>query len=103
MEASLCPKTRILAEKCLGLAWQNPLSIPIAGEAVTMSFKEAQEYIGLSCEVAWRDRRGDIQTKRVFVTDVTFVPLYGLCMLTDYGEIRLDRIVSVNVVDQKAA
>jgi hypothetical protein len=68
-----------------------------------MSFKDAQQYIGRSCEVAWRDRRGDLQTKQVFVTDVTFIPLYGLCMVTDYGEIRLDRVVSVDVVDQKAA
>jgi len=68
-----------------------------------MSFKDAQQYIGMSCEVAWRDRRGDLQTKQVFVNDVTFIPLYGLCMVTDYGEIRLDRVVSVKVVDQKAA
>ncbi len=68
-----------------------------------MSFKDARQYIGMSCEVAWRDRRGDLQTKQVFVTDVTFIPLYGLCMVTEYGEIRLDRIVSVNVLDRKAA
>jgi len=68
-----------------------------------MSFKEAQQYIGTSCEVTYRDRRGEIQTRQVFVTDVTFVPLYGLCLITDYGEIRLDRLVSVNVLEQKAA
>lgn len=68
-----------------------------------MSFRDAQQYIGMSCEVAFRDRRGEVQTKQVFVTDVTFVPLYGLCLITDYGEIRLDRIVSVNVLERKAA
>ncbi|GBC93781.1 hypothetical protein HRbin15_02283 [bacterium HR15] len=68
-----------------------------------MSFKEAQQYIGMSCEVAYRDRRGELQTRQVFVTDVTFVPLYGLCLVTDYGEIRLDRIVSVNILERKVA
>ncbi len=68
-----------------------------------MSFKEAQQYVGTTCEVAWRNRHGEIQTKQVFVTDVTFVPLYGLCLITDYGEIRLDRIVNVNVLERKAA
>jgi len=68
-----------------------------------MSFRDAQQYIGMNCEVAFRDRRGEVQTKQVFVTDVTFVPLYGLCLITDYGEIRLDRIVSVNVLEQRKA
>ncbi|MCS7066012.1 MAG: hypothetical protein NZL85_07030 [Fimbriimonadales bacterium] len=68
-----------------------------------MSFKDAQQYIGTNCEVAYRDRHGELQTRQVFVTDVTFVPLYGLCLVTDYGEIRLDRIVSVNVLERKAA
>jgi len=68
-----------------------------------MNFKEAQQYIGLDCEVAYRDRHGELQTKQVFVNDVTFIPLYGLCLVTDYGEIRLDRIVSVKALDRKAA
>ncbi len=68
-----------------------------------MSFKEAQQYIGMSCEVAYRDRRGELQVRQVYVTDVTFVPLYGLCLVTDYGEIRLDRVVSVNALERKAA
>jgi hypothetical protein len=68
-----------------------------------MSFKDAQQYIGMSCEVAFCDRRGEVQTKQVFVTDVSFVPLYGLCLITDHGEIRLDRVVSVSVLERKAA
>ncbi|MEN3002371.1 MAG: hypothetical protein ABDI19_11105 [Armatimonadota bacterium] len=68
-----------------------------------MSFREAQQYIGMDCEVAYRDRHGEIQTKRVFVVDVTFVPLYGICLITDCGEIRLDRIVNMSVQERKAA
>lgn len=68
-----------------------------------MSFKDAQQYIGLNCEVAWRDRHGDVQTRNVFVLDVNFVPLYGICLITDYGEIRLDRIVNIASNEQSAA
>ncbi len=68
-----------------------------------MSFKDAQQYIGLNCEVAWRNRHGDIETRKVFVLDVNFVPLYGICLITDYGEIRLDRIVSLNSLEQTIA
>ncbi len=68
-----------------------------------MSFRDAQQYIGLNCEVAWRDRHGEVQTKNLFVLDVNFVPLYGICLITDFGEIRLDRVVSIASLEQSVA
>lgn len=65
-----------------------------------MSFKEAQQYVGAMCEVSWRDRRGEVQTKNLFIADVNFVPLYGVCFITDNGEIRLDRVVQVVMLEQ---
>ncbi|MDM7461346.1 MAG: hypothetical protein P3X24_006835 [bacterium] len=67
-----------------------------------MSFKDAQQYIGLECAVAWRDRRGEVQERKLFISDVTFVPLYGICLITDYMEIRLDRVVSIRAAGEMA-
>lgn len=66
-----------------------------------MQFREAQQYIGANCEVAWRDRHGNLQSQEVFVMDVSFVPLYGICLITDSQEIRLDRVVSIQVQEQE--
>lgn len=65
-----------------------------------MSFNDAQQYIGMECTVAWRDRRGEVQERNLFISDVSFVPLYGICLITDYMEIRLDRVVSVRAVNE---
>lgn len=67
-----------------------------------MSFKDAQQYVGMECLIAWRDRRGDVQEQKLFISDVTFVPLYGICLITDYMEIRLDRVVSICAVEEGA-
>ncbi|MDW8052792.1 MAG: hypothetical protein RMK45_08410 [Armatimonadota bacterium] len=67
-----------------------------------MSFHEAQRYVGLECTVAWRDRRGEVQERKLFIADVSFVPLYGICLITDYMEIRLDRVVSIRPAGEEA-
>lgn len=67
-----------------------------------MSFNEAQRYVGMECTVAWRDRRGEIQERNLFIVDVSFVPLYGICLITDYMEIRLDRVVSIRAAGEMA-
>ncbi|MCS7272653.1 MAG: hypothetical protein NZ550_00705 [Fimbriimonadales bacterium] len=67
-----------------------------------MSFHEARQYVGLECMVAWRDRRGEVQERKLFIVDVSFVPLYGICLITDYMEIRLDRVVSIRPAEEGA-
>ncbi|GIV09961.1 MAG: hypothetical protein KatS3mg019_2052 [Fimbriimonadales bacterium] len=67
-----------------------------------MSFNDAQQYIGMECTIAWRDRRGEVQERNLFISDVTFVPLYGICLITDYMEIRLDRVVSIRTAGEMA-
>lgn len=59
-----------------------------------MTISEARSFIGSEVELSWRDRKGEelSATTRVYAAD--FVPLYGPCLLTDAGEIRLDRVVS---------
>jgi hypothetical protein len=57
-----------------------------------MSVKDAQQYIGMECLIAWRERRGDVQELNLFVSDVSFCPSHRICLKTDYMQIRLDRV-----------
>jgi hypothetical protein len=57
-----------------------------------MEIQEAKEYVNRRVELSWLDRRGETITDEVDVYEVTFVPLYGPCMITSAGEIRLDRV-----------
>ena len=57
-----------------------------------MLISEAKAYVGNVVDIVYFDRTGkDIQdVAEVF--DVNFVPLYGPCLITDIGDIRLDRV-----------
>ncbi|HVT14208.1 MAG TPA: hypothetical protein VHE55_18240 [Fimbriimonadaceae bacterium] len=69
-----------------------------------MTIIEAKSFIGSEVELSWRDRKGDELSSRTRVYAADFVPLYGPCLLTDAGEIRLDRVIScVAVQVQKIA
>lgn len=58
-----------------------------------MLISEAKEYIGQTIRVTFTDRSGNEITDHADVFEVNFVPLYGPCLVTDIGEIRLDRVV----------
>ncbi|HRI44358.1 MAG TPA: hypothetical protein PLL78_06005 [Fimbriimonadaceae bacterium] len=59
-----------------------------------MLISDAKGFVGQTVEIVYRDRTGAqiVDTAEVF--DVNFVPLYGPCLITDIGEIRLDRVVT---------
>lgn len=59
-----------------------------------MLISDAKGYVGQVVQVTYSDRTGTeiVDTAEVF--DVNFVPLYGPCLITDIGEIRLDRVVA---------
>lgn len=61
----------------------------------TMLISEAKEFVGKIVELTYNDRTGKPVVETAEVYEVNFVPLYGPCMITDIGDIRLDRIVSV--------
>ena len=65
-----------------------------------MTISEARSYVGFEVALTWRDRKGEeIQAfTRVYSAD--FVPLYGPCLITDAGEIRMDRIVACELAAQ---
>lgn len=68
-----------------------------------MQLREARQYVGQTCEVCWYDRHGNLNTDLLHVVDVTFIPLYGLCLLTEVRDIRLDRVVSIQPATSHAA
>lgn len=73
------------------------------GKEMVMNIQEAKSFIGSPLRLTWTGRRGDESSDLVYVFNVGFVPLYGPCLITDKGEIRLDRIVAFEGVYQKKA
>jgi len=67
-----------------------------------MTIQEAKNYVGAQLHVSWNGRNGE-KSEIVHVLTVGFVPLYGPCLITDIGEISLDRVVSYTCFEQQAA
>lgn len=59
-----------------------------------MLISEAKGFVNQHVMLSYRDRRGDEIVREAEVFEVGFVPLYGPCLITDVGEIRLDRVVN---------
>lgn len=57
-----------------------------------MLISDAKKFIGQIVELQFLDRTGTVNTEVVEVFDVNFIALYGPCLITDIGDIRLDRI-----------
>lgn len=59
-----------------------------------MEIGEAKSFANQTVDLTWTDRKGQEVTDVVHVFDVEFLPLYGPCLVTSEGEIRLDRVCS---------
>ena len=57
-----------------------------------MLISDAKKFIGQIVELDFLDRTGATNTEIVEVFDVNFIALYGPCLITDIGDIRLDRV-----------
>jgi hypothetical protein len=64
-----------------------------------MHIQEAKAYANKRVELSWIDRKGEAICEVVDVYEVSFVPLYGPCMITGAGEIRLDRIQACVLIE----
>lgn len=64
-----------------------------------MLIPEARQYLGRNVAVTYRDRHGDVHTKSLRVCDVSFVPMYGSCLVGDVDDIWLDRVTSISATD----
>ena len=69
----------------------------------TMLLSEAKRFVGQYVNLTYRERSGDTVEKIAEIFDIGFVPLYGPCLITDVGEIRLDRLVTCRQLVQERA
>jgi hypothetical protein len=60
---------------------------------------EAKQYLGRNVAVTFRDRRGDMHTKSMHVHDVTFIPMYGGCLVGDTDDIFIEKITNIRAID----
>lgn len=68
-----------------------------------MGIHEAKRFLNSNVRLTWTNRKGDEISDSVFVYEVGFVPLYGPCLVTSKGEIRLDRIHGCELIEASAA
>ena len=68
-----------------------------------MQVSQAKGYVGSRCEIVSSDRRGTELRVVAEVIDVVYVPMYGACLITDCGEILLDRVRLVTPEQSAAA
>lgn len=68
-----------------------------------MSIGEAKSFIDQLVHLTWVDRKGAEVFDAVNVFDVGFVPLYGPCLITNRGEIRLDRVLRCETAERLAS
>lgn len=67
-----------------------------------MDLTYAKAFDKTNVKLSWYDRSGELHTEDVYVMEVGFVPMYGQCMVTSVGEIRLDRIHTCERLDAAA-
>ncbi|MBL8048190.1 MAG: hypothetical protein JNJ45_05860 [Chthonomonas sp.] len=60
-----------------------------------MLISDAKEFVGLIVDVAYTNRKGETIHDTAEVFDVNFIPLYGPCLITNIGDIRLDRVKGI--------
>ncbi len=60
-----------------------------------MLISDAKKFVGQVAEISFLDRKGDEVIEVTEIFDVNFVPLYGPCLITDVGDIRLDRVQNI--------
>lgn len=67
---------------------------PHEGTNEMMSLAEAKTYEGAQVSLTWTNRKGEEILETVDVYEVTFVPMYGPCLVTNCGNIALERVMS---------
>ena len=63
-----------------------------------MLSSEARAYVGRTVNIEYADRTGRTSNETTEVYDLGFLPVGGPCLITDVGEIRLDRILNCSPV-----
>ena len=85
---------------CLG---GYPVRLGSNGSTREMEINEAKSFENKLVELSWSDRTGKQISDKVQVFSVGFVPLYGPCLQTSHGDIRLDRIAGCTTISERQA
>lgn len=59
-----------------------------------MTIRDARSLVGADVSLTCRNRKGEETLLDVHVFSADFLPLYGPCLVTDEGEVPLDRVVA---------
>ena len=59
-----------------------------------MLSSDAKAYVGRTVHIEFTDRAGTARDETTQVYDLGFLPVGGPCLITDIGEIRLDRVIN---------
>jgi len=68
-----------------------------------MQVSQAKGYVGSRCEIVSSVRKGNELRTVAHVLEVIYVPMYGACLITDCGEILLDRVRLITPEQSAAA
>lgn len=68
-----------------------------------MSINEVRNLVGQTVHIAWYDRKGGTCETDTTLYQATFLPMYGPCVITDHGEIPIDRLILCEPMAQAKA
>jgi hypothetical protein len=68
-----------------------------------MEIAEARAFENSTVRLRWTDRKGETLQENLQVFSVEFLPLYGPCLFTSNGEIKLDRVIDCQLLVAKIA
>ena len=63
-----------------------------------MLISEAKNYLDKDCAVTFNDRLGNQHTQTLHIHDVSYVPMYGACLVGDIDDIWLERVTSITTL-----
>jgi len=64
-----------------------------------MQVLEARSFLGKNCTVTYRDRQGNTRMQTICVQKVTYVPMYGACLLGDKDAVWLESVSRISRTD----
>ena len=65
-----------------------------------MVITDAKKLVGKVCAIEWLSRSGEEMHAISKIHDATYVPLYGGFLITDTEDVRLDRVIEINIVSE---
>lgn len=64
-----------------------------------MTILEAKAYVGKDCFLTFTDKSGVEQSLTTHIHDVTYVPLYGACLVGDIEDVWLEKVTSIRTIN----